>query len=223
MDVPDLPLSAAEDLLRTYGDAANIGATVRRWRAERIDKNGKPNPMAQEELQEKLGISQSTLSRIESPKPESVHRVTIKVALDLCRAFDKPLIELLLPAAQGALLDGWSAFREATEALNDMRNANNRYADLMDRVRARLSVSPELNESIQHYLRDSLAYREAKIRRIWEIEGGTKGDQPIYEKYAPGFRGPTAAIVSANDALAGERPNRNLWAVRDFMEDSNHE
>lgn len=218
MDVPDLPLRAAEELLRTYGDAANIGITVRRWREERLDTNGRPDPMPQDELQKKLRVSQSTLSRIEKPKPDSVNRVTIKVALDLCRAFDKPLIELLLPAAQGALLDGWSAFREAAETLNEMRDANYRYRDLMDRVRARLAISTELRESIQQYLNDSLEHREEKIRLVWDIDGGTKGDEPIYEKYAAGYRAPTAAIVSANDAVRGAPVDGDLWAFRPPVE-----
>lgn len=215
MDVPELPLSEAESMIRNFGDAANIGQTVRRWREEHLDAHGNSDPWSAEDLAVKIGSSQSTVARIENPKPGAAARVTIKVALDICRAFDKPLFELLVPSARGALLDGWSAFREAAEALNDMRDANRRYADLMRRVSVRLASSPELRMSIDSYLSESIAHRETKIGLIWDIDGGTKGDQPIFDKFAEPYRAPTPAIVAAQDALSGRSQDYNAWAHRE--------
>jgi transcriptional regulator with XRE-family HTH domain len=204
MEVDSLPWDDVSALIAEHGNQQNIARRVKQWREE--------NGWSTVELAKLMNMSQSSIWKIENPDKKSGRReISIGDAIAFARVFKKTLAEILLPDDALAEVEGWSLFRKAAERLNDLRQANVEYEELMGRVRAYLTRRPDLAQRIQQHLEQSQSGRLAQVREVWENDGGVKSDEPFFDEYATKY-GSTPAIQAALDALGSYPLDHALWS-----------
>lgn len=190
------------ELIAKYGSQENAAKRIRQWR--------EAEGWSTATLAEKVNMNQSSVWKIENPESPSGRRdISIRDAINFSRVFKKTVAEILLP--DGALLhvDGWTAFREGANALNEIRNSTHEYEDMILKTRAYIRQSPELGQRIAEWLDEAKARIRAQTYPVWENDGGSRSPNPFFEDYVKGFI--TPAVIAAEDALGTHAIDKALW------------
>lgn len=190
------------ELIAKYGSQENAARRIRQW--------AEAEGWSEQTIAKKVNMNQSSVWKIMNPdRPSGRRNVSIQDAINFSRIFKKSLAELLLPDGVMLHLDGWSAFLESTENLNEVRDAARLYSDAIMKTRARLSENTELRERIEQWLVDAQRRIREQVLPGWKNDGGTHGPDPFFDDYVKNFR--TPAVIAAEDALGNHYINRSLW------------
>lgn len=107
--------------------------------------------------------------------------------------------------------EGMARFRDAAEALADVRHAWERYAHLLDVARRRVAEVPAVRRQVERY--GEQAQRDA-VRQIGEAFGFRQPDYEVVDAEAAAVANPTFAMLAARDALSTYPVPEDGWRRR---------
>jgi hypothetical protein len=105
--------------------------------------------------------------------------------------------------------EGMARFRDAAEALADVRHAWERYAHLIDVARRRVAEVPAVRRQVERYSEKAL--REA-VRQMDDAFGFRPPEG--FDADAAARHNPTPAMLAAMDALSTHPVPENGWRRR---------
>lgn len=113
--------------------------------------------------------------------------------------------------------EGMARFRDAADALADLRHAWERYAHLIDVARRRVAEVPAVRRQVERY--GEQAQRDA-VRQIDDAFGFRKPPYEAVDAEAAAVANPTYAMLAARDALSTypvpEDGWRRRWSRREW-------
>ena len=173
-----------------------------RLKKEREDCGWSQGELSRRMKQVGVDLNQSSISKIEA----YARSISVDELLGFSKAFNIPVMGLLLPGDVKIEEEGWQKFLEAVKHLEVARNASANYSHAIRYVRNRTAISENLRRRIEEFNATSTEKKRAKLQKFDERQN------PRLDRKTGGL-----AVGEVSEAWLDVDESREMRAARDVM------